>query len=113
MNVVSLLLCSVRLVVGCRLQDPEVSSWLLDPADPATCYQDLLSKHLKTPPFPPPSPAPGTSSRVRFPPRSSGGGGRMFYGFVVEAVLKSINLFLMAPRKKNQSIGITVGVLTV
>ncbi|XP_030194862.1 DNA polymerase nu isoform X1 [Gadus morhua] len=49
---------SWKQVLGCRIQDPQVSGWLLDPADPATCYQDLIKKHLRPSP---PQPAPGTS----------------------------------------------------
>ena len=62
--------CSVRLVLGCRIQDPQVSGWLLDPADPATCYQDLIKKHLRPSP---PQPAPGTS-KVRSAASPEGGG---------------------------------------
>ncbi|XP_071379648.1 DNA polymerase nu [Centroberyx affinis] len=39
-----------KQVAGCRVQDPQVSGWLLDPADPASCYQDLLTKHCRKPP---------------------------------------------------------------
>ncbi|CAB1421450.1 unnamed protein product [Pleuronectes platessa] len=34
---------------GCHIQDPQVSGWLLDPADPSSCFQDLLNKHCKRP----------------------------------------------------------------
>ncbi|KAK2899887.1 hypothetical protein Q8A73_013016 [Channa argus] len=34
-------------VAGCHIQDPQLSGWLLDPTDPSSCYQDLLSKHCK------------------------------------------------------------------
>lgn len=40
-------------VAGCRIHDPQVSGWLLDPANPSTCYQDLLTKHLGMPQAPP------------------------------------------------------------
>lgn len=36
-------------VAGCRIQDPQVSGWLLDPANPCSCYQDLLRKYCKRP----------------------------------------------------------------
>ncbi|XP_053272666.1 DNA polymerase nu [Pleuronectes platessa] len=36
-------------VAGCHIQDPQVSGWLLDPADPSSCFQDLLNKHCKRP----------------------------------------------------------------
>ncbi|XP_076016825.1 DNA polymerase nu [Genypterus blacodes] len=36
-------------VVGCRIQDPQVSGWLLDPADSSSCFQDLLLKHCRRP----------------------------------------------------------------
>uniref|UniRef100_UPI003AAD1DF5 DNA polymerase nu n=1 Tax=Centroberyx gerrardi TaxID=166262 RepID=UPI003AAD1DF5 len=42
-----------KQVAGCRVQDPQVSGWLLDPADPASCYQDLLTKHCRKPPTAP------------------------------------------------------------
>uniref|UniRef100_A0A672YL87 Polymerase (DNA directed) nu n=1 Tax=Sphaeramia orbicularis TaxID=375764 RepID=A0A672YL87_9TELE len=42
---------------GCHIQDPQVSGWLLDPADPASCFQDLLNKHCRKPR---PTPAVGT-----------------------------------------------------
>ncbi|XP_034425316.1 DNA polymerase nu isoform X3 [Hippoglossus hippoglossus] len=38
-----------KQVAGCRIQDPQVSGWLLDPADPSSCFQDLLNKHCKRP----------------------------------------------------------------
>ncbi|XP_071315801.1 uncharacterized protein [Trachinotus anak] len=38
-----------KQVVGCHIQDPQVSGWLLDPACPFSCYQDLLNKHYKRP----------------------------------------------------------------
>ncbi|XP_068612187.1 DNA polymerase nu [Brachionichthys hirsutus] len=39
---------SWRQVAGCRIEDPQVSGWLLDPANPCSCYRDLLFKHRKT-----------------------------------------------------------------
>nr|XP_020495986.1 DNA polymerase nu [Labrus bergylta] len=36
---------SWKQVAGCRIQDPQVSGWLLDPANPSSCYNDLLNKH--------------------------------------------------------------------
>uniref|UniRef100_A0A3Q3E0B3 Polymerase (DNA directed) nu n=1 Tax=Labrus bergylta TaxID=56723 RepID=A0A3Q3E0B3_9LABR len=39
---------SWKQVAGCRIQDPQVSGWLLDPANPSSCYNDLLNKHCKT-----------------------------------------------------------------
>ncbi|KAM9335552.1 DNA polymerase nu [Symphorus nematophorus] len=38
---------SWKQVAGCRIQDPQVSGWLLDPANPYSCYQDLLNKLCK------------------------------------------------------------------
>ncbi|XP_055085223.1 DNA polymerase nu [Periophthalmus magnuspinnatus] len=38
-----------KQVEGCQFQDPQLSGWLLDPTDPATCFQDLLSKHCRNP----------------------------------------------------------------
>ncbi|KAF7664462.1 hypothetical protein LDENG_00175690 [Lucifuga dentata] len=38
-----------KQVLGCHIQDPHVSGWLLDPADPSSCYQDLLAKHCRRP----------------------------------------------------------------
>ncbi|XP_070711310.1 DNA polymerase nu [Pempheris klunzingeri] len=40
---------SWKQVAGCHIQDPQVSGWLLDPANPSSSYQDLLNKHWKTP----------------------------------------------------------------
>ncbi|KAF3837165.1 hypothetical protein F7725_004629, partial [Dissostichus mawsoni] len=37
------------LLAGCRIQDPQVSGWLLDPEHSASCFQDLLNKHSKRP----------------------------------------------------------------
>uniref|UniRef100_A0A672FMI6 Polymerase (DNA directed) nu n=1 Tax=Salarias fasciatus TaxID=181472 RepID=A0A672FMI6_SALFA len=36
-------------VAGCHVQDPQVSGWLLDPADSSSCFQDLLNKHCREP----------------------------------------------------------------
>ncbi|RVE60440.1 hypothetical protein OJAV_G00180800 [Oryzias javanicus] len=38
---------SWKQVSGCQIQDPQVSAWLLDPADQAACYQELLFKHCR------------------------------------------------------------------
>ncbi|XP_040887738.1 DNA polymerase nu [Toxotes jaculatrix] len=46
-----------KQVAGCHIQDPQVAGWLLDPAYPFSCYQDLLSKHCKRPSS---TPAQGT-----------------------------------------------------
>ncbi|XP_041636065.1 DNA polymerase nu [Cheilinus undulatus] len=40
---------SWKQVAGCHIQDPQVSGWLLDPANPFSCYQELLKKHYETP----------------------------------------------------------------
>ncbi|XP_041821653.1 DNA polymerase nu [Chelmon rostratus] len=48
---------SWKQVAGCHIQDPQVSGWLLDPANPSSCFHDLLNKHLKRPC---PTPALGT-----------------------------------------------------
>ncbi|KAK5893419.1 hypothetical protein CgunFtcFv8_006292 [Champsocephalus gunnari] len=40
---------SWKQVAGCRIQDPQVSGWLLDPEHSASCFQDLLNKHSKRP----------------------------------------------------------------
>ncbi|XP_073330734.1 DNA polymerase nu [Pagrus major] len=40
---------SWKQVAGCHVQDPQVSGWLLDPANPSSCYQELLNKHCKRP----------------------------------------------------------------
>uniref|UniRef100_A0A3Q2Z9T2 DNA-directed DNA polymerase family A palm domain-containing protein n=1 Tax=Hippocampus comes TaxID=109280 RepID=A0A3Q2Z9T2_HIPCM len=46
---VTLQLCrqhfSWKQVSGCRIQDPHVSGWLLDPEDPCSCYRELHWKH--------------------------------------------------------------------
>ncbi|XP_064877209.1 DNA polymerase nu [Oncorhynchus nerka] len=31
---------------SCRIQDPQVAAWLLDPADPSSCFTNLLTKHF-------------------------------------------------------------------
>uniref|UniRef100_A0AAV2KRV4 DNA-directed DNA polymerase family A palm domain-containing protein n=1 Tax=Knipowitschia caucasica TaxID=637954 RepID=A0AAV2KRV4_KNICA len=38
-----------KQVQGCQIHDPQLSGWLLDPTDPATCFQDLLYKHCRNP----------------------------------------------------------------
>ncbi|XP_054603667.2 DNA polymerase nu isoform X2 [Nothobranchius furzeri] len=38
---------SWKRVAGCRIQDPQVSGWLLDPTDPSSCYNNLLYKHCQ------------------------------------------------------------------
>ncbi|KAM9834935.1 DNA polymerase nu isoform 1-T1 [Syngnathus typhle] len=43
-------------VSGCRILDPQVSGWLLDPEDPCTCYPDLFRKHTRIS-LPPGTPA--------------------------------------------------------
>ncbi|XP_028285604.1 DNA polymerase nu [Parambassis ranga] len=40
---------SWKQVACCQIQDPQVSGWLLDPADPSSSFQDLLNKHCKRP----------------------------------------------------------------
>uniref|UniRef100_A0A674PDL6 DNA-directed DNA polymerase n=1 Tax=Takifugu rubripes TaxID=31033 RepID=A0A674PDL6_TAKRU len=40
---------SWKQVAGCRIQDPQVSGWLLDPANPCSSYEDLLQKYCKIP----------------------------------------------------------------
>ncbi|XP_057219372.1 DNA polymerase nu [Triplophysa rosa] len=40
---------SWELVLGCPIMDPQIAAWLLDPADPASCFQTLLSKHYTRP----------------------------------------------------------------
>ncbi|XP_058481285.1 DNA polymerase nu isoform X3 [Solea solea] len=40
---------TLKHMAGCHIQDPQVSAWLLDPADPCSCYLDLLNKHYKRP----------------------------------------------------------------
>ncbi|XP_028331030.1 DNA polymerase nu [Gouania willdenowi] len=36
-----------KQVAGCHIQDPQVSGWLLDAADPSSCFQSLLHKHFR------------------------------------------------------------------
>ncbi|XP_072544151.1 DNA polymerase nu [Salminus brasiliensis] len=38
-----------KQVVGCQVLDPQIAAWLLDPADSACCFQDLLIKHCTCP----------------------------------------------------------------
>ncbi|XP_051984660.1 DNA polymerase nu [Xyrauchen texanus] len=40
---------SWQQVLGCRVMDPQIAAWLLDPADSASCFQTLLSKHCTHP----------------------------------------------------------------
>ncbi|XP_070849889.1 DNA polymerase nu [Chaetodon trifascialis] len=40
---------SWKQVAGCHIQDPQVSGWLLDPANPSSCFHDLLNKHCRRP----------------------------------------------------------------
>uniref|UniRef100_A0A8C2X349 Polymerase (DNA directed) nu n=1 Tax=Cyclopterus lumpus TaxID=8103 RepID=A0A8C2X349_CYCLU len=40
---------SWKQVAGCHIHDPQVSAWLLDPANPSSCYPELLNKHGKRP----------------------------------------------------------------
>eukprot|EP00066_Takifugu_rubripes_P028942 XP_011618208.1 PREDICTED: DNA polymerase nu isoform X2 [Takifugu rubripes] len=40
---------SWKQVAGCLIQDPQVSGWLLDPANPCSSYEDLLQKYCKIP----------------------------------------------------------------
>ncbi|XP_041842355.1 DNA polymerase nu isoform X3 [Melanotaenia boesemani] len=47
---------SWKQAAGCQIQDPQVSGWLLDPADPSSCFDELLNKHCKRPRT---APAPG------------------------------------------------------
>ncbi|XP_037116621.1 DNA polymerase nu isoform X3 [Syngnathus acus] len=47
---------SWKQVSGCRILDPQVSGWLLDPEDPCTCYPDLFRKHTRKS-LPPATPA--------------------------------------------------------
>ncbi|KAJ8008471.1 hypothetical protein DPEC_G00105160 [Dallia pectoralis] len=48
-----------KQVSACRVHDPQVAAWLLDPADPSSSFSDLLTKHCRWPPRPP-TPALGT-----------------------------------------------------
>ncbi|KAJ8382231.1 hypothetical protein SKAU_G00030090 [Synaphobranchus kaupii] len=36
---------SWKQVSQCRILDPQIAAWLLDPADSASCFQDLVTKH--------------------------------------------------------------------
>ncbi|KAM9406208.1 DNA polymerase nu [Salvelinus alpinus] len=45
---------------SCRVQDPQVAAWLLDPADPSSCFTNLLTKHCRTPPR---TPTPALGAR--------------------------------------------------
>ncbi|XP_031687209.1 uncharacterized protein LOC109896486 [Oncorhynchus kisutch] len=45
---------------ACRIQDPQVAAWLLDPADPSSCFTNLLTKHCRTPPR---TPTPALGAR--------------------------------------------------
>ncbi|XP_029382792.1 DNA polymerase nu [Echeneis naucrates] len=38
-----------KQVIGCNIQDPQVSAWLLDPVYTFSCYKELLCKHYKQP----------------------------------------------------------------
>uniref|UniRef100_A0A3B4ECC7 DNA-directed DNA polymerase family A palm domain-containing protein n=1 Tax=Pygocentrus nattereri TaxID=42514 RepID=A0A3B4ECC7_PYGNA len=40
---------SWKQVAACQVLDPQIAAWLLDPADSAHCFQDLLSKHCSLP----------------------------------------------------------------
>uniref|UniRef100_W5KC02 DNA-directed DNA polymerase n=1 Tax=Astyanax mexicanus TaxID=7994 RepID=W5KC02_ASTMX len=40
---------SWKQVAGCQVLDPQIAAWLLDPADSACCFQDLLIKHCTRP----------------------------------------------------------------
>uniref|UniRef100_UPI0037E9352C DNA polymerase nu n=1 Tax=Semicossyphus pulcher TaxID=241346 RepID=UPI0037E9352C len=40
---------SWKQVASSLIQDPQVSGWLLDPANPSSCYRDLLNTHYKKP----------------------------------------------------------------
>uniref|UniRef100_A0A8K9Y0W0 Polymerase (DNA directed) nu n=1 Tax=Oncorhynchus mykiss TaxID=8022 RepID=A0A8K9Y0W0_ONCMY len=40
--------------------DPQVAAWLLDPADPSSCFTNLLTKHCRTPPR---TPTPALGAR--------------------------------------------------
>lgn len=56
-----ILLCSFPPPVSsCRVQDPQVAAWLLDPADPSSCFTNLLTKHCRTPPR---TPTPALGAR--------------------------------------------------
>ncbi|XP_035283092.1 DNA polymerase nu isoform X2 [Anguilla anguilla] len=38
-----------KQVAQCRILDPQIAAWLLDPADSASCFQDLVTKHCRRP----------------------------------------------------------------
>ncbi|XP_066537770.1 DNA polymerase nu isoform X2 [Hoplias malabaricus] len=38
-----------KQVASCQVLDPQIAAWLLDPADSACCFQDLLNKHCTRP----------------------------------------------------------------
>uniref|UniRef100_A0A672S0Z3 Polymerase (DNA directed) nu n=1 Tax=Sinocyclocheilus grahami TaxID=75366 RepID=A0A672S0Z3_SINGR len=40
---------SWKQVLGCEVMDPQITPWLLDPSDSASCFQTLLSKHYTHP----------------------------------------------------------------
>ncbi|KAI4884978.1 hypothetical protein NFI96_020253 [Prochilodus magdalenae] len=49
-------------LAACQVLDPQIAAWLLDPADSACCFQDLLSKHCTRPAtHTPAQPVPGLS----------------------------------------------------
>ncbi|KAJ8390323.1 hypothetical protein AAFF_G00108920 [Aldrovandia affinis] len=47
---------AVLTVAQCRILDPQIAAWLLDPADNASCFQDLVTKHYGRPAEPPAQP---------------------------------------------------------
>ncbi|XP_036407695.1 DNA polymerase nu [Megalops cyprinoides] len=49
---------SWKQVAQCRIQDPQIAAWLLDPANPASCFQDLVTKQWGAPSDPPVHPPP-------------------------------------------------------
>ncbi|KAM9500848.1 DNA polymerase nu [Clarias gariepinus] len=40
---------SWKQVANCQVLDPQIASWLLDPADSASCFQDLFNKYCTRP----------------------------------------------------------------
>ncbi|XP_035375880.1 DNA polymerase nu [Electrophorus electricus] len=48
---------SWKQVSSCQVLDPQTAAWLLDPADSASCFQDLLNKHCSHPATYTPQPA--------------------------------------------------------
>ncbi|XP_062849422.1 DNA polymerase nu [Trichomycterus rosablanca] len=38
-----------KQVADCKVLDPQIAAWLLDPADCATCFQDLFNKYCTQP----------------------------------------------------------------